>query len=192
MPIGDVLRGQRIRLDAINRDDLPAMMGWWQDNPALRHFDAIPALPRTLEQVQQWAEAYHDSDKGFRFAIRLLADSRIIGVVDIDDVLWNQRVAWISLIIGDDAFRGQGFGQEAMEVAMRFAFDELNLHRLQLTVFAYNTNAIALYERLGFQLEGAMREFVQRDGQRYDMQLYGLLYDEWRSMHAAQATDNER
>ncbi|MCO5177899.1 MAG: GNAT family N-acetyltransferase [Thermomicrobiales bacterium] len=191
MLIGDVLQGQRIRLDAIHRDDLSAIVGWWQDNAALRHFDAIPARPRTLEQVQRWADAYNDSDKEFRFAVRRLSDEQIIGVIEIDGILWHQRVGWISLMIGDGALRGQGYGQEAMEIAMRFAFHELNLHRLQLSVFAYNTNAIALYERLGFQREGAMREFMERDGQRYDMLLFGLLRNEWQAMHAA-STEADR
>jgi RimJ/RimL family protein N-acetyltransferase len=59
--------------------------------------------------------------------------------------------------------------------------DELNLHRVQLTVFSYNERAIALYEKLGFQREGVYREFIQRDGRRYDMYLYGLLRREWKA-----------
>ena len=66
-----------------------------------------------------------------------------------------------------------------MRLALKFAFDELNLHRVQLTVFAYNDRAIALYEKLGFQREGTFREFLHRDGARYDMYLYGLLRREW-------------
>ena len=59
------------------------------------------------------------------------------------------------------------------------AFGELNLHRVQLTVFAYNERAIALYEKLGFVREGVYREFMACDGVRYDMYLYGLLRREW-------------
>ena len=66
-----------------------------------------------------------------------------------------------------------------MELALAFGFHELNLHRIQLTVFEYNKNAIKLYEKLGFQKEGAYREFIKRDGQVYDMILYGLLKKEW-------------
>ncbi|MDW2877477.1 MULTISPECIES: GNAT family N-acetyltransferase [Bacillaceae] len=55
----------------------------------------------------------------------------------------------------------------------------MNLHRLQLTVFSYNSRAIRLYEKFGFKKEGAFREFMERNGQRYDMFLYGLLRREW-------------
>ncbi len=52
-------------------------------------------------------------------------------------------------------------------------------HCVCLTVFSYNENATALYERLGFTREGSYREHLERDGRRYDMYLYGLLRPEW-------------
>ena len=46
-------------------------------------------------------------------------------------------------------------------------------------MIAYNERAIKLYEKLGFTREGTLREFIFRDGNRYDMYLYGLLRHEW-------------
>jgi RimJ/RimL family protein N-acetyltransferase len=77
--------------------------------------------------------------------------------------------------IGDRGAWGKGYGTEALRLALQYAFDELNLHRLTLTVIDYNERAIALYEKAGFRREGVFREFGQRDGKRYDMYLYGLL-----------------
>ncbi|MEL7657044.1 MAG: GNAT family protein, partial [Bacillota bacterium] len=68
---------------------------------------------------------------------------------------------------------------EALRLLLRYAFDELNLYRVQLTVFSYNPGAIRLYEKLGFVREGVFREAVHRDGARHDMILYGLLRREW-------------
>lgn len=96
--------------------------------------------------------------------------------------MWTHQVGWVSVAFGDRANWGKGYGSEAMRVALAFAFHELNLHRVQLTVFSYNERAIALYEKLGFQRDGTLREFLQRDGRRYDMYLYGLLRREWEAM----------
>ena len=74
---------------------------------------------------------------------------------------------------------GRIYGAEALGLALQFAFQELNLHRVQLTVFSYNQRAIALYEKLGFQREGIFREHLERDGTRFDMYLYGILRPEW-------------
>lgn len=73
----------------------------------------------------------------------------------------------------------QGYGTEAAHLALTFAFEELNMHRVQATVFSYNHRSMALFERLGFRREGAFREFLHRDGQRFDMVLYGLLRHEF-------------
>jgi RimJ/RimL family protein N-acetyltransferase len=55
----------------------------------------------------------------------------------------------------------------------------MNLHRVGLTVFAYNERARALYEKMGFVHEGTQRERLHRDGERYDMLDYGILRREW-------------
>ena len=52
---------------------------------------------------------------------------------------------------------------------MAYGFNELNLYRLQLTVLAYNTRAVGMYEKLGFTREGVLRAFGERDGRRYDL-----------------------
>ncbi len=94
-------------------------------------------------------------------------------------------MAWLAIGIGERENWGKGIGGEAMTLALDFTFRELNLHRVQLTVFEYNERAIALYERLGFVREGVCREFMQRDGRRYDMYLYGLLRREWEAQRNA-------
>jgi hypothetical protein len=75
--------------------------------------------------------------------------------------------------------RNQGYGYEATQLALNFAFNELNLHRVQFTVFSYNQASIALCEKCGFRHEGIYREFIQRDGKRYDMYLYGIVRHKW-------------
>jgi RimJ/RimL family protein N-acetyltransferase len=60
-----------------------------------------------------------------------------------------------------------------------FGFNELNFYRIQLNVISYNDVAINLYESIGFKKEGIYRNFILRDGKRYDMYLYGMLREEW-------------
>jgi len=174
-----LLVGQNIRLAALEPEDLPILARWYQDAEFLRLFDAVPAAPRTHSALQEWLEERRRARDSFVFGVRLLAGDELIGIVELDGILWNQQISWLSIGIGDAARRGHGYGAEALRLALDFAFGELNLHRVQLTVFSYNTAAIALYEKLGFQREGTYREFLQRDGMRHDMYLYGLLRREW-------------
>lgn len=171
--------GDQIRLTALRPDDAPTMMRWYEDGEFGRLFDANPAFPKSERSLTKWFDDSDRDQSSFAMAIRLLYSDELIGYADIDGIQWTHRVGWMSIGIGNPANRGRGYGGEALRLMLRFAFHELNLHRLQLTVFAYNEAAIRLYERLGFQREGVYREFLLRDGQRYDMFLYGLLAREW-------------
>jgi RimJ/RimL family protein N-acetyltransferase len=180
-----LLVGPNIQLTALRLDDVPVLAQWYQDAEFLRLFDAVPAAPRSESVLREWLEERQKSRDGFLFGVRLREGDQLIGVVELDGILWNQQVSWLSIGIGDAARRGHGYGAQALQLALGFAFGELNLHRVQLTVFAYNAAAIGLYQKLGFQREGAFREFLHRDGQRYDMYLYGLLRREWEAQNVA-------
>ena len=175
-----LLQGTRIRLTALTSDDLPVMARWYEDAGFLRMYDARPALPRTEPALARWLEGIPKSERDVVFAIRTVDRDDLIGKLELDGILWTHGVCGIAIAIGDPANRGKGYGTEAAQLALAFAFDELNLHRVQATVFSYNERSLALFEKLGFQREGVYREFLQRDGRRYDMLLYGLLDREWR------------
>ena len=173
------LAGQRVRLTAMTAADAATLARWQGDAAFLRLLDAVPAAPRTEAQLAEWIAGAASASSGFLFGIRPLASDDLLGYIELDGILWNQGSSWLSIAIGEEAQRGQGIGSEALTLALRFAFDELNLRRLQLTVFSYNTRAIATYQRLGFTHEGAFREALLRDGQTHDMLLFGLLRREW-------------
>ena len=173
-----LLTGTRIYLSGFQEEDVTSIREWSQNEEVQRLLDAVPHKPKSEEEIKKWMNDPGHND--FRFAIRLKDDGRIIGFVELSGILWNHRVGWIAISIGDEQSWGNGYGKEAMQSLLAYAFYELNLYRVQLTVFSYNERAIRLYESLGFTKEGSHRQFLQRDGDRYDMILYGLLADEWK------------
>lgn len=179
MAIDNILRGERVRLTALGANDLPLLAAWQQDAEFLRLLDAMPAHPRSEAQLAEWLEHEQKSPTDFPFGIRRLDDDALIGYVTVGEILWAHRSAWLTIAIGERANWGKGYGGEALRLALLFAFRELNLRRVQLTVFEYNARAIAAYERLGFRREGIFREALERDGRAWDMYLYGLLRREW-------------
>ncbi|MCA1059551.1 GNAT family N-acetyltransferase [Rossellomorea aquimaris] len=172
-----LLTGKRIYLTGFQEEDVKSIREWGLNEEVQRLFDALPHRPKSEEEIKKWM---NPGENAFRFAIRLKDDGRIIGFVELDGILWTHRVGWVSILIGDEKSWGSGIGREAMECLLAYAFHELNLYRIQLTVFSYNERAIRLYESLGFMKEGSYRQFLQRDGKRYDMFLFGLLADEWK------------
>jgi len=181
MNVAPLFTGERIRLGAFFPEDVPAFSRWSQDSDYARHLDAAPAIPKSETRLARWLEEEERNRDSYIFAVRTLDTDTIIGFVHLDGILWNHGVAWLAIGIGEPDFRGRGYGFEAMQLALQFAFHEINLHRVQLTVFSYNARAIHLYEKLGFRKEGVFREALNRDGQRHHMFLYGLLRREWES-----------
>ncbi|WP_175988322.1 GNAT family N-acetyltransferase [Bacillus sp. Marseille-Q1617] len=172
-----LLTGTSLYFSGLHEDDAPLLVKWSQNEKLQRLLDALPYKPKSEDEVKKWIGG--EEDNAYRLGIRLKDSGRLIGYAELDGILWAHRVGGLSIIIGEEECQGMGYGREAMECVLAYAFGELNLHRLQLTVFSYNTRAIRLYETLGFTKEGSFREFLQRDGERHDMHLYGMLSDEW-------------
>jgi RimJ/RimL family protein N-acetyltransferase len=180
MLTANLLEGERVRLAALTEDDLPAVAAWYDDSAFGRLFDMLPAGPRRTDEFKDWIEA---TKKGstFLFGVRKKADDALIGLIELDDIIWPHRCGWLGIGFGRRKDWGKGYGTDAGRLALGFAFRELNLHRLCATVFDYNAASRALLEKLGFTHEGTFREHLERDGQRHDMLLYGLLRPEWQA-----------
>ncbi|WP_456275928.1 GNAT family N-acetyltransferase [Bacillus sp. AK128] len=171
-----LLKGEHVYLDRLKQEDVQVIEEWYKEEEFTRNMDAVLSIPKQQKDIQNMIDL--NSEKDFLFAIREHSTKHIVGIVGIDGILWNHRTAWISIGVGG-ASRGKGFGKEALQLALKLAFLEFNLYRLQLTVFDYNEKAKRLYEQLGFVKEGTYRSFLERDQKRHDMLLYGLLRDEY-------------
>ncbi|NMM62332.1 GNAT family N-acetyltransferase [Clostridium sp. P21] len=174
-----LLKGKNLRLTSLNEKDISYMEEWYNDVDFLRLYDMTTAFPKSSAQLYEMLNEKRKSNNSYVFAIRTLDEDRFIGVTGFENILWNNGTAIVFIGLGDVKTRGKGYGKEAMEMTLEFGFQELNLHRIQLDVLSYNKPAITLYENLGFKREGVYREFIHRDGKRYDMYLYGLLKNEF-------------
>lgn len=99
--------------------------------------------------------------------------------------LGMQTTHWIGIGIGDAIDRGKSYGTEAMRVALRYLFEELEMERASLGVFADNVRAVRSYQRAGFVIEGRQREDTLREGRRWDAFFMGVLSSEFRVMSVA-------
>lgn len=173
-----LLKSQNLSLGALQEKDVDILAGWYENTDFLRYYDFHPAVPKTREQLKKIYET-GATDTFVPFAIRLIETGEMIGLLEIDGISQSNRFAWISIGFGNLSHRGKGFGYEALSMAVNFAFNELNLDRLQLNVIEYNKAAIKLYEKIGFVKEGVYREAVLRDGRKHNLLLYGLLRKDW-------------
>jgi len=177
--------GKDLRLTPIDREKDPEVESrWTHDLEYLRMLDSELARPLTPAQVKKkYEEIEKEIDQSrsrFYFALRTTSEpERLLGFLEIPWVMWNQGVAGIRLGISDPADRRKGYGRQALQLMLRYAFDELNLYRLVAQIPAYNRIAIRLFEGAGFVEEVRRREALHRAGQRWDALEFGLLREEW-------------
>ena len=85
----------------------------------------------------------------------------VLNELDVDNEAMNLRI----VLVGE---RGQGYGSEAIRAVLDHGFGVVGLHRISLSVFAFNGPAIRAYQKCGFRIEGHHRDGLRWDGQWYD------------------------
>ncbi len=176
-----LLTGSLVRLAAVNPEtDAETFARWSGDSEYWRLRMADPTRPRTARQIKDAIQAEGELPLGeASFAIRTLLDDRLIGTILLADIHWNHRDGWLGVGLGEREYWGKGYGADALRLLLRYAFAELNLWRVSLSVLAINERAIRSYEKAGFVLEGRVRGLAYFDGQRYDEVFMGILRGEW-------------
>ncbi len=116
-------------------------------------------------------------------AIALCANDELIGDVQIGGIDTYNRNAFIRIAIHQPAYQSKGYGSEALLLMLDYGFGILNLHRIELNVFAYNERALRAYEKLGFQREGVQRQALYYDHRYHDSILMSMLACEYREKY---------
>lgn len=177
-----LLTGKLTRLVAADPEQLGKLTAEWaRDSEFFMLFDSDPVQPRNAARANAFYRERAEKERpgSFPFLVQRLDDSHDIGECGLWGAYSHNRDAWISIGIGARELWGKGYGSDAMNVLLRFAFRELNLHRVNLVTFEYNPRAIRAYEKLGFVHEGRQRDGMKRGGQRWALVFMGILRDEW-------------
>lgn len=179
-----LLRGTRVQLRPVEKSDLPAFTKWFSRYEL--HRTLTPGAIRLVntDAEDAWYRSMLDSKDTWLYAIDALDDphaqeGRLIGSTSLFRVDGKNRSAIFGISIGDPAMQGKGYGAEAIDLMLEWGFLELNLHRVELHVVAFNEHAIRLYERKGFKREGVLRDAIWREGRYWDDHVMSVLRTEW-------------
>jgi RimJ/RimL family protein N-acetyltransferase len=172
-----MLTGDLVRLRPVEPEDAEAFYRWHNDEEVMRWLqsyfhESLAVLRRRL------SERSDNSFEKATFCIETLADGKLIGVVAMRDAHPVNRRAEVDIYIGEKEYWGGGYGTDALRRACRYGFETLRLHSIALTVVEANDRAIRSYEKIGFQVDGRLRQAFSRDGRWYDELLMCVLEDE--------------
>ncbi len=172
------LNGKRIVLREYRESDLSSIRRWVNDPTTVQHLSDIFLYPQSEKQSREFLEMAMSS-KWNGFVIAHKETQEYIGQIDF--VKMDQKNGWgeLGMVIGDESHRGLGFGREALHLFLRFGFEQLRLHRIELVCWHNNIAGQRAYEAVGFVNEGTRRGKWYRDGDYQDEVCYGLLRDEY-------------
>ena len=186
----DLFIGEKVKLIPL---DLEKELKYWEewdlDSEFKRLLDDAPAAPIAGSIAKEHFEENNGS--GALFMVHTRADDRVIGFIELDGFDWAARSGWVGIGISDPAYRGKGYGTEAMRLLLRYAFDVLNLNRLNLNVVSHNDRAIRSYEQVGFRYEGTQREVLCEENQRLDIVDMGILRKDWELLYRVPVMENQ-
>jgi RimJ/RimL family protein N-acetyltransferase len=175
-----MLLGERIRLRALEREDIPLFVEWLND-PEVRQY-LLMDQPISKVQEEDWFETMHKQpprQQPLMIEVSGPQGWTPIGDIALFDFEDQHRSAELGILIGEKQYWNLGYGREAVGLLLKHGFNTLNLHRIYLWVYATNLRGIHSYENAGFVYEGRKREAIFQDGKYIDLLLMGILRQEW-------------
>ncbi|MCM3163756.1 GNAT family N-acetyltransferase [Metabacillus litoralis] len=162
-----------VNLRALNKNDSQQILKWI-NNPELKYLTGT-VYPISEFEHEKWFENKLTEKVNKMFGIEEKTTNNLIGVIGFNNTDFINRNTEIFVYIGNDEYWGKGIGTDAVKSIIKFAFEDLNLHRVSLGVFSYNSRAIKAYEKVGFETEGIMKESVFKAGKYHDKVLMAII-----------------
>ena len=175
-----MIEGLNVRLRILELEDAPNILQYWNDLEIRSYLAFLTPLSRQMEEEfikRNWEGFKKKTD--FVFGIETLIDNTLIGATGIHAVDWINRSAELGIAIWNKAYHSTGYGTEASQLILFYAFEVLHLHRVQLRVYDYNKRAIKSYEKIGFRHVGKWRQARYLYGKYHDVILMDILAEEF-------------
>ena len=165
--------GKKVVLRAIELSDCEMIRGMFND-AQMEDLVVGWAFPISQFAQEKWLETHYADQNSFRFIIETKEDGPV-GIATLVDIDWKNRRAEHGIKLSSKECRTKGIGTDAVMALMRYAFDELGLHRLDGSWFSNNAASIGLYKKCGWSEEGVRREYVYKRGEFRDLTVVGIL-----------------
>jgi RimJ/RimL family protein N-acetyltransferase len=175
-----MIAGEHVILRAFEREDAERCYRWMNDPNIVRTLKT--RYPIAFQTEVEWLEsAMVDGATERHFAIERKDDRTHIGNASLHDIDWVSRTSWFGLFIGEPTAWNRGFGSDAIQTLVRFAFDDMNLHKLRINVFDYNDRAKHVLKSRGFVEEGKLARDFYREGEYHDIVILSIFRDAFRA-----------
>ena len=175
-----MIKGKLVGLRAVEREDLKIMRDWRNLPEFRKNFREYREL--NMEMQIKWFEKFVVEDNDTQmFIIERFKDSKSIGVCGLVYIDWVIKSADISFYIGEKNvyIDSLGYADEALILLMKYAFNQLNLHKIWTELYEFDTKKINFYEKYKFKRDAVLRDNCFEDGKYWNAYIYSLIQDEF-------------
>jgi len=169
----------RVTLRPLSEQDVDHILGWVNDRDVVGNLASFSGKPFTRKDELGYVRAMQASKVDRVYTVLAAGNGRYLGQVGIHQIFWRSRVGRLSAIIGNKSEWGKGYGSAAIASLLDVAFGAEQLHKVWLMVFSTNQRSLRTYSRLGFQVEGTLREEYFHEEAWRDMVRMSMLASEW-------------
>lgn len=167
----------KVYLSPLKSEDAPTLFNWINQRDLVLFNSGYKPIHERNHQL--WFESITQKNDVFIFAIRKVEGDEIIGSCQLNNVNWINRNAELQIRIAADSERGKGFGADALLLLLKFGFNDLNLNKIYLNVFATNSRAVKAYEKVGFNKEGDFKQQAYINGSYLDVVFMAILKEHY-------------
>ncbi len=151
----------------------------WMNDFQVTDYTGRTSQITTYAGEKEYLESSEKNIENRTFNIVNLEDDKLVGTVGLEHINWVERSAVLGIFIGDDDFRSNGYGTEAIRLLLEYGFKYLNLHSIRLDLLSVNERAHKCYLKCGFKDSGKSREEIFLNGKYYDKLHMDILENEF-------------
>jgi diamine N-acetyltransferase len=170
------LIAEKIYLRPLEVADAATIVPWFNDPDVTRYL--LRHQPMSLHGEEEFLRRVPANESDVVLGIVLKENDQLIGTVGLHPE-FRCRSARFGIVLGEKSSWDKGHGTAVTRLIVAYAFDTLNMNRVWLHVYEYNPRGQRVYEKVGFQVEGRLRQETYRDGRYWDVIAMGLLREEW-------------
>ncbi len=179
-----LLTGERVYLRPLNGEDAEVYYHMFFGEETRRLTGTQKHINK--EQISDYIGRKAGDDSGVLLLIALKENDEVIGDIAIQDMDRGNRTANLRLAIGEERHQNRGYGREALLLMLEYGFGILNLHRIELEVYTFNSRAEHVYESVGFVREGVRRQTLFYNHEYHDVVMMSMLEQEYRERYVQQ------
>jgi len=167
------IQGTKVILRPITVDDTPLVVKW-RNNPKVSS-QFLFRKKFTKKMHETWMNTRVKNKEVIQYIILDKKTDRPIGSVYLRDINYETMSGEYGIFIGEDDYRGKGYGSEVAKLFTDYCFNELRFHKIYLKVLEDNKIAYRTYQKAGFKKEALFRDYIKIDGKYYSVYFMSMI-----------------